>query len=480
MKTIHHYTIQAEIGQGGMSKVYRAYDPMQEREVAIKLMSEELSGNEKARARFVQEAQMVMAMAHPAIVPVWDHGEVDGRLYIVMPYLPGGSLRQHLENAPLPFEQCVIITERIAWALDAAHAENIIHRDVKPHNILLDEQGQAFLADFGVARLMDEEGTDKTVTMVGTPEFIAPEQGLDGKLTTQADVYQLGATLFYMLTGQQPFNGSSFQLIAQHMSQPVPSAEALNPSLPAGTDAILQRAMAKAPLDRYQTAGALALALANLNGDGEVTQLFAPPPEWLQSEVPVIATLNAVAAEVSTPLAVVADTTQVPNRRRRFTVATAVLILTILTVFTLSNGQALRRSLTQDETFTTQTVLDDIPQADTVPDGVDTESVVEPIIVQQAEPEITLPEIISEPSESDEPINAAELDNTGGNSATQETAVAATNNNFGNNTGGEGNNDGNNRRGGNGNNGGGGNRGNGNGRPPRNGPPPPPPPPLGN
>ena len=434
METIHHYIIRDEIGEGGMSKVYRAYDPMREREVAIKLMSEELSRHEKARERFIQEAQMVLAMAHPAIVPVWDHGEVDGRLYIVMPYMSGGSLWQQIASRPLPLAQCVAIIQRIANALDAAHAENIIHRDVKPHNILLDDTGQAYLADFGIARLMGEDGEGKTITMVGTPEFIAPEQAMDGKLTTQADVYQLGVTAFCMLTGQQPFTGSSFKLIAQHMSQPVPSAEALNPLLPAGTDAVLRQAMAKSPIDRHVTAGAFATALANLNTTDGTTPIYVLPEAWLQSEVPPLSAQDAAPEEPS----IVVDTTSISRWRRRLAAATAVLILTIGTLFTLNRGVDTPSLPPQIEASTIQTLVEDaIPQVEVILDAVE--------------------EVLRE-----------------------ETAVTQINNNDNgdgnnNNNNPPPNNGGNNRRGNYPNSG---NGGNGNGRPPRNGNPPPPPPPA--
>ncbi|MCP4415298.1 MAG: serine/threonine protein kinase [Chloroflexi bacterium] len=285
MKQIKQYQIKEEIGRGGMSTVYRAIDPTHERTVAIKLMHERLNENKRAHERFFQEAEMVMALQHPAIVPVIEYGEVNGRLFIIMQFMAGGSIRQKLDSGPIPLEECQEILAQIAPGLDATHAQNIIHRDIKPHNILLDKEGHAYLSDFGVARLSQDEGEEQTVTLVGTPEFIAPEQVNEGQLTWQTDIYQLGVTLFHMLTGQLPFSGSSMQIMSQHLTKAIPSAEVLNPALPAGIDRVLQRAMAKESQARYLSAGDLVEALTALGNEATITELFSLPPHLQPADV---------------------------------------------------------------------------------------------------------------------------------------------------------------------------------------------------
>ena len=277
MKQIKQYIIKEEIGRGGMSMVYRASVRNTNKAVALKVMRENLVGNEQAHTRFVQEVQTVIALAHPAITPILEYGLENDRLYIVMDYMAGGSVRQLLEDGPLPLERCIAILQQVALALDAAHEQSIIHRDVKPHNILLDEAGQAYLSDFGIARSMDGEGPGKTITLIGTPEYVAPEQVVEGELSTKTDIYQLGVSLFQMLTGELPFSGSSYQIMSQHLNEPLPSAEVLNLALPVGCDAVLRRATAKNPADRYPSAGALAEALATVTERMTATNLLALP-----------------------------------------------------------------------------------------------------------------------------------------------------------------------------------------------------------
>lgn len=280
---IEHYNLLEEIGHGGMSTVFRAENTHNGQEVAIKLMRDKFAHNSNARERFIQEAQMVISLNHPAIVPVYDYGEVNGRLYIVMQYMAGGSVRDKLQDGPLPFADALTILGPITSALVAAHDNNIIHRDVKPHNILLDAEGNAYLSDFGVARLLDEESLEQTMTLVGTPEFIAPEQAVEGGLTPQTDIYQLGITTFFLLTGQMPFSGSSLQVMQKHLHDPLPSAEALNPYLTLGVDRVLQTATAKNPEARFISAGDFYQALTQLTNQSTRTAIFAPA--WQASSV---------------------------------------------------------------------------------------------------------------------------------------------------------------------------------------------------
>ncbi len=277
MKQIKQYSLQEEIGRGGMSTVYRAYDPDHDKDVAIKLMHESLIGNEQAQTRFIKEVQTVISLDHPAIVPVLEYGTVDDRIYIVMECMTGGALRQRLNDGPLSLETSLMILRQVALALASAHKQHVIHRDVKPHNILLDEAGKAYLSDFGIARSMEGEGAGKTVTMIGTPEYVAPEQVINGQLSSKTDIYQLGVTLFHMMTGQLPFSGSAYHLMSHHVNDPLPSAEALNPLLPVGADAILRRATAKNPDDRFVSAEAFMNAFESLLENGTATNLLVWP-----------------------------------------------------------------------------------------------------------------------------------------------------------------------------------------------------------
>ncbi len=261
IKHIGRYTIITKIGYGGMSSVFRALDPQSGNDVAFKFLQDNLANYASSKLRFEQEARLLLGVRHPAIVPLLDFGEEAGRMYLVMPYMPNDSLNHRLANGRLPLDEVIPILERVAAALDEAHARNIIHRDIKPQNILLDSSGAAYLSDFGVARLLDGDQPEKTMTLIGTPDYMAPEQINEGNLSPQTDIYQLGVTLFKMLTGTTPYKGSIHNLMTQHLQAPIPSAESLNRSLPAGCDAVLRKAMAKSPNQRFASASDLVAAL---------------------------------------------------------------------------------------------------------------------------------------------------------------------------------------------------------------------------
>ena len=288
MQNIGPYHIKSEIGEGGTSTVYLADALKGEGLVAVKLLSEKLSSDPKARARFEQEAKMLNDLNHPHIVPLIDFGDDNGRLYVVMPYLPNGSLRARLTDGPIPYNDMLEIVKPIASALDAAHAEMIVHRDVKPQNILLGENGEPYLSDFGVARSFDPDLPQKTLTLIGTPEFMAPEQSTNGRISPQTDIYQLGITVYQMLTGVRPFNGPPLQVISRHLTEAVPSAEQRNRNIPAGADQILFKALAKDPAARFDSAGQFFEALAALTQDRPTTQ-------WVNSRV--VALQNAVTSQ---------------------------------------------------------------------------------------------------------------------------------------------------------------------------------------
>lgn len=284
---IGRYEILSEIGRGGMATVYRAYDPVFNREVAIKVLPPHFLYDTTFRTRFERGAKANATLDHPAVVPVYDYGEADGQLYMVMRYMTGGTLADRIQQGPLPASQAAEIINRLAPALDEAHTRNIIHRDLKPGNILFDQSERPYLADFGIVKLL--EGTVTTLTdagsTVGTPAYMSPEQVYgDRQIDGRSDVYALGVILFEMLTGQTPYQAETpAKVMLKHVLEPPPRLLAVRPDLPPVLDQIVTRAMAKEPNDRFPTAVALARVLAGATG----VQPAVPPPPSAVTPPPI-------------------------------------------------------------------------------------------------------------------------------------------------------------------------------------------------
>jgi hypothetical protein len=285
---IGRYEIRAELGRGGMATVYRAYDPNFERDVAIKILPDVFLHDPQFRVRFEREAKTIALLEHPAIVPVYDFGESENQPYIVMRYMSGGTLGDRLKQGSLSLDETARLINRLAPALDAAHARGIIHRDIKPGNILFDQYGNAFLSDFGIAHLGAEGVTTMTgSSALGTPGYMSPEQIQgDRKVDGRSDIYALGVLVFQMLTGQMPYTGdTAAKVMMMHVLQPVPQILETRPDLPIGCDTIITRAMAKNPDDRFSTAGEMAEALDATAHFGlpaaevAATALASPGPE---------------------------------------------------------------------------------------------------------------------------------------------------------------------------------------------------------
>ena len=284
-ETISRYEIVRELGRGGMAIVYLARDPLMDRLVAVKVLPRQFTFDPGFRSRFQREAQIVAQLEHPAIVPVYDFGEFDDQPFLVMRYMAGGSLRGRLINKPLPLAEVAWLYGRLAAGLDKAHRQNIIHRDIKPDNVLFDDEGLPYLADFGIARLAE---ASQTMTVAGTPTYMSPEQ-VHGKQTLdgRADIYALGVMLFELLTGRPPYGGdTNAQLMFKHAYEPLPDVLATNPALPAGAREVIVRSMAKAPADRYRTAAELAAAVQRLAGQTPAGPIIPTPPP---ATVPVTA-----------------------------------------------------------------------------------------------------------------------------------------------------------------------------------------------
>lgn len=264
---IGRYEVLRELGRGGMASVLHARDPRFRREVAVKLLPRELLHDAKFKARFEREAQTIGSLEHFAIAPVYDFGEQDGQPYLVMRYMPGGSLDGRLSQSAFPLPDAVAILQRIASALDYAHNRGVIHRDLKPGNILFDEFGNAFLSDFGVAQLAEATLTlTGTGAIIGTPAYMSPEQVQgDIELDPRCDIYALGVILFEMLTGRQPYKADTpAKLMMKHILEPVPLIREVVPDLPAGANQVLIRALAKDREARYSSAGEFAEAARGL------------------------------------------------------------------------------------------------------------------------------------------------------------------------------------------------------------------------
>jgi len=266
------YEVMDKLGEGGMGVVYLAYDPNTNRKVAVKDLSPRLTADPDFRARFEREVKIVASFTHEAIVPVYDSGEQDNRPYLVMRHMTGGSLADKLRAGRRAAPDFIPILQRVAGALDYAHAHSVIHRDVKPGNILFGERSNASLSDFGLAKLVATSATvSDSGLATGTPAYMSPEQVTgQHRLTGRSDVYSLGVIFYEMLTGRPPYQAETSMATALlHVTAPVPQIDAHAWGLPAGCNTVLARALAKDPADRYSTVEEFA---------GAVKALWEPTP----------------------------------------------------------------------------------------------------------------------------------------------------------------------------------------------------------
>jgi len=250
------YRIISKVGQGGMATVYKAYQPSMDRNVAIKVLPGQLAESPEFAARFQQEARIIARLEHPHILPVFDYGEDNGVTYFVMRYLDAGSLKDKMGSGPLSLSEIDRVFTQLADALGYAHARGIVHRDLKPANALIDSDGNLFLTDFGIAKLLESASPRLTQTdaIMGTPAYISPEQAQAQPVDRRSDIYSLGIILYELVTGRVPFVADTpLAVILKHLSDPMPLPSILKPDIPDAIEKVILKALAKNPADRFGT-----------------------------------------------------------------------------------------------------------------------------------------------------------------------------------------------------------------------------------
>jgi eukaryotic-like serine/threonine-protein kinase len=288
------FRLEERIGSGGMSTVYLAFDETLERWVAIKLLHSEISADEDQIERFRREARAVARLSHPHVVTVIDFGEDQGHPYIVFEYVDGETLKERIRRVGrLEVPEAVAYAIEIGRALQAAHAERLVHRDVKPQNVLIDGEGRAKVTDFGIARSLEAEGLTATGRVLGTTDYVSPEQALGEGVSQQSDIYSLGIVLYEMLTGDVPFKGETQVSVAmKHVREPLPDIQRRRPDVSAALASVVERATAKEQRNRYASTAemiddlehALAIEAARAgHTSGEATTVLRElPPDTVE------------------------------------------------------------------------------------------------------------------------------------------------------------------------------------------------------
>ncbi|HJQ15110.1 MAG TPA: serine/threonine-protein kinase [Anaerolineales bacterium] len=301
------YRIINQIGRGGMATVYKAYQPSVDRYVAIKVLPSQLAESREFATRFQQEARIIAKLEHPHILPVFDYGESDGIAYFVMRYMDAGTLKEKMiEGRPLPLSEIDTLFTQLAGALSYAHGHGVVHRDLKPANVLIDSQGNIFLTDFGIAKILESASPRLTQTdaIMGTPAYISPEQAQGQPVDQRSDIYSLGIILYEMVTGSVPFVAETpLAVLFKHISDPLPPPSVVKPDIRPAIEKVILKALAKDPRDRFSTAAEFVAAWErSLDTVEHVAALeTVPPPRMTGAQAqPVPATKTSTKAGIPT------------------------------------------------------------------------------------------------------------------------------------------------------------------------------------
>ena len=359
-QTVGQYRLVQKLGEGGMAEVYKAYQPRLDRYVAIKFIRPELAVDSHFRARFEHEARAIARLSHGNIVHIYDFGDEDKRYFLVMEFVEGQTLKDYLQKLHkidqwVTIGRAVEITVQVAAALGYAHNQGIVHRDVKPDNVLLASNGRPVLNDFGIARMIEQEGQGLTQTgaAIGTPAYMAPEQiqGQKDKISAATDLYSLATILYELLTGRTPFTAdTAFAVMLKHLSDPIPLPRQLNPQLGEALERFLLKALAKDPLDRFQTAEEFAqnLTIAAAQSDEAAVPATHLPPHAPSEQTQVAAEAEATVIESAsgtvmppiqkTAVSPPADPMLAPPTKRRRIPTWAWAVLGVLVVALVGAG----------------------------------------------------------------------------------------------------------------------------------------------
>jgi eukaryotic-like serine/threonine-protein kinase len=326
------YELGRQLGAGGMARVYRAHDRLLDREVAVKVLSERYAADPAFVERFRREASAAAGLNHANIVSVYDRGETDGSYYIVMEYFEGPDLKQVIrQRGTLPPEEAVDAALQILAALAAAHRRDVIHRDIKPQNVMVGEDGRLKVTDFGIARAGADSAMTEAGAIIGTAQYLSPEQARGEEVTTASDCYAVGIVLYEMLTGQVPFDGDRAVSVAmkQINDRPV-RPRALNPEIPASLDAVVMRALKKRPAERYRTAQEFGRALLDVRKElagAEPTEVIGAATAQLTQPTQVMGAASAPPTRIQRRPPAPPDP---PRRRRRGPLIAGAIVAALL------------------------------------------------------------------------------------------------------------------------------------------------------
>jgi len=329
-KTLGGYRIIEQIGLGGMATVFKAYQPSMDRYVAFKVISTHLAQDPTFVKRFQQEAKVIAKLEHLHILPVYDYGEEDGYLYLVMRFIEAGTLKDRLEGGPLSLGEARHVVSQVGSALEYTHQLGVVHRDLKPSNVLIDPQGDCYLTDFGLAKMVEGTLGLTGSGVLGTPHYMAPEQSQSLKVDHRADVYAMGVIIYEMVTGQVPFDAETpFSIVLKHISEPLPLPRSIKSDLPEGVERVILKALAKDPADRYQSMRDLVTAFDQAVG-------VAPAETHEEAETPPTAVVPG-------PAPVLARRRWVTTKRPWLLVAAALALLSSVLVVLVLAGVILSR-----------------------------------------------------------------------------------------------------------------------------------------